>query len=145
MSFCGEVNMHWSDCIICFTCACIQCCWPNFFFLIAIKYCKICLIAKDQICRSYLKEAVRCNAVTCSLCVAAFPFAPFLIRKVAENSSPCIIALCNKHWPSAMSGMSTSQPWPTRVLAMLSCCSVRAMCKGTWPQDGSTSFNLPGN
>ena len=44
-----------------------------------------------------------------------------------------------------MSAMVTSQPWPTSVLAMLSCCSTRAMNSGTCPVDGSSSFSLPGS
>lgn len=93
---------------------------------------------------THLYEAAKCNGVTCSLCVAALVRAPFLIRNMAENSSPCKIALCSKHWPS-ISAILTSQPWPTKVFAMLSCCSVSAMCKGTCPLEGSSSFSLPGN
>ena len=116
----------------------------KFSFLLSHALCQKFASHRLPKLRTHLYEAVKCNGVTCSLCVAALVRAPFLIRNMAENSSPCKIALCSKHWPS-ISAMFTSQPWPTKVFAMLSCCSVSAMCRGTCPLEGSSSFSLPGN
>lgn len=93
---------------------------------------------------TYLYDAAKWSAVAFSDLFGRFVLAPCLIKNFAANSSPFLIHLCRRQYPCS-STLFMSQPWLTKVLAMLSWCCVKAISSGSCPVEESNSFSFSGS